>query len=97
MKIEQKRVELSGSTFVFIFLCGSRNEYRNTGSKYEKKYFRKQTWNEYDANTDKKWMIITTKRPPESCSKTQASQANQKTWSPNLLRLLSVIGEGGLL
>jgi hypothetical protein len=44
-------------------------------------------------NTDAKWMIIGTKRPPESCSKTQASQANWKTCSPNQSRLLSVMGE----
>jgi hypothetical protein len=45
--------------------------------KYRKKnkngYFRKQKWNEYGTNTDKKRMIIGTKRPPESCNKTQAS------------------------
>jgi hypothetical protein len=73
MKTEQKRTELSGATFVFIFLCGSRNEYRNTRNKYENGYFRKQRWNEYGMNTDEKRMIIGTKRPPESCSKTQAS------------------------
>jgi hypothetical protein len=93
MKTERKRTELSGATFVFIFLCGSRNEYRNTGNKYENGYFQKQTWNEYGANTDEKQMIIRTKRPPESCSKTQASQVNRKTCSPNLSRLLSVMGE----
>jgi hypothetical protein len=76
-----------------MFLCGSRNEYRNTENKYENRYFRKQTWNEYGVNTDKKRMIIETKRPPESCSKTQGSQVNQKTCSPNLSILLSVIGE----
>jgi hypothetical protein len=57
----------------FHILCGSRNEYRNTGNKYENGYFRKQRWNEYGTNTDKKWMIIGTKRPPELSSKTQAS------------------------
>jgi hypothetical protein len=93
MKTERKRTELSGATLVFIFLCGSRNEYRNTGNKYENGYFQKQTWNEYGVNTDEKRMIIGTKRPPESCSKTQASQVNQKTCSPNLSRLLSVMGE----
>jgi hypothetical protein len=36
-------MELSGATFVFIFLCGSRNEYGNTGNKYENGYFQKQT------------------------------------------------------
>jgi hypothetical protein len=66
MKTERKRTELNGATFVFIFLCGSRNEYKNTGNKYENGYFRKQTWNEYGANTDEKRMIIETKRPPES-------------------------------
>jgi hypothetical protein len=97
MKTERKRTELSDAIFVFIFLCRSRNEYRNTGNKYENGYFWKQTWNEYDANTDENRMIIRTKRPPESCSKIQASQVNQKTCSPNLSRLLSVMGEGGLL
>jgi hypothetical protein len=42
MKTEWKRTELSGAIFVFIFLCGSRNEYRNTGNKYENGYFQKQ-------------------------------------------------------
>jgi hypothetical protein len=73
MKTERKRTELSGAIFVFIFLCGSRNGYRNTGNKNKNGYFRKQKWNEYGTNTDKKRMIIGTKRPPESCSKTQAS------------------------
>jgi hypothetical protein len=76
METERKWMELSGATFIFIFFCGSRNEYRNSGNKYENRYFRKQTWNEYDANKDEKRMIIETKRPPESCSKTQASQVN---------------------
>jgi hypothetical protein len=93
MKTVRKWTELSGATFVFIFLCGSRNEYRNTENKYENGYFRKQTWNEYGANTDEKRMIIGTKRPPESCSKTQASQLNRKTYSPNLSKLFSVMGE----
>jgi hypothetical protein len=61
MKMEWKRMELSGGTFVFIFLCGSRNEYRNTGNKYENEYFRKQKWNEYGTNTDENRMIIGTK------------------------------------
>jgi hypothetical protein len=30
---------LSGVIFVFIFLCGSRNEYRNIKNKYENEYF----------------------------------------------------------
>jgi hypothetical protein len=93
MKMERKWSELGGATFVFIFLCGSKNEYRNTENKYENRYFRKQIWNEYDVNTDEKRMIIGTKRPPESCSKTQARQINQKTCSPNMSRLLSVMGE----
>jgi hypothetical protein len=91
--MERKWTELSGATFVFIFLCGSRNEYRNIENKYENRYFRKQTWNEYGANTGEKRMIIETKRPPESCSKTQTSQVNRKTCSPNLSRLLSVMEE----
>jgi hypothetical protein len=41
MKTEQKRTELSGAIFVFIFLCGSRNEYKNTENKYENEYFQK--------------------------------------------------------
>jgi hypothetical protein len=86
-------MELSGATFVFIFLCGSRSEYRNTRNKYENRYFQKQTWNEYGVNTDEKRMIIGTKRPAESCNKTQASQVNRKTCSPNLSRLLSIMGE----
>jgi hypothetical protein len=31
----------------------------------------------YGANMDEKWMIIGTKRPPESCRKTQVSQVNR--------------------
>jgi hypothetical protein len=93
MKTERKRTGLSGATFVFIFLCGSRNEYKNTENKYGNGYFQKQTWNEYGMNTDKKRMIIRTNRPPESCNKTQASQVNGKTCSPNLSRLLSVMWE----
>jgi hypothetical protein len=73
MKTERKRTELIGVIFVFIFLCESRNECRNTGNKYENGYFRKQKWNEYGMNMEEKRMIIGTKRPPESCSKTQAS------------------------
>jgi hypothetical protein len=88
-----KRTELSGAIFVFIFLCGNRNEYRNTKNKYENRYFQKWTWNEYGVNTDEKRMIIGTKRPPKSCSKTQASQVNRKNYSPNLSRLLSVMRE----
>jgi hypothetical protein len=93
MEMERKRTKLSGATFVFIFLCGIRNKYRITGNKYENGYFQKQTWNEYGANMDEKRMIIRVKRPPKSCSKTEASQVNRKTCSPNLSRLLSVIGE----
>jgi hypothetical protein len=73
MKTERKRTELSGATFVFIFLYESRNEYRNTKNKYENGYFQKQKWNEYGRNTEEKQMIIGTKRPAESCNKTQAS------------------------
>jgi hypothetical protein len=86
MKTQRKRTELSGATFIFIFLCRCRNEYRNTGNKYENRYFRKQTWNKYDTNMDEKRMIIGTKRPPESCSKTQASHVNRKSCFPNLSR-----------
>jgi hypothetical protein len=86
-------MELGGATFVFIFLYESINEYGNTGNKYENGYFRKQTWNEYSVNMNEKQMIIETKRPSESCNKTQASQLNRKTCSPNLSRLLSVMGE----
>jgi hypothetical protein len=57
-----------------------------------KRILRKHTWNEYGVNTDEKRMIIGIKRPPKSCNKTQVSQVNQKTCSPNLSRLLSVIG-----
>jgi hypothetical protein len=71
-------MELSSVIFVFIFLYESRSEYRNTGNKYENGYFRKQTWNEYGMNTDEKRMIIETKISPESWSKTQAYQVNQK-------------------
>jgi hypothetical protein len=56
MKTERKRTELSAATFVFIFLCGSRNEYENTGNKYENRYFWKQIWNENGADTDEKQM-----------------------------------------
>jgi hypothetical protein len=59
-------MELSGATFVFIFLCRSINEYRNTENKYENGYFRKQILNEYGVNTDEKRMIIGTKRPPDT-------------------------------
>jgi hypothetical protein len=34
MKTEQKWMKLSGAIFVFIFVCGSRNEYKNIGNKY---------------------------------------------------------------
>jgi hypothetical protein len=92
MKTERKRTELSGAIFVFIFLYRSRNEYRNTGNKYENGYSRKQIWNEYGVNTDEKRMIIGYKIPPKSCSKTQASQVNRKICFPNLSRLLGVMG-----
>jgi hypothetical protein len=32
---EQKWTKLSGVTFIFIFLCESKNKYRNIGNKYE--------------------------------------------------------------
>jgi hypothetical protein len=76
MKTERKRTKLSAAIFVFIFLCESRNEYGNTENKYENRYFQKQIWNEYGAEADEKQMIVGTKRPPESCRKTQKSQAN---------------------
>jgi hypothetical protein len=41
MKTERKWTELSGATFVFIFLCRSKNKYRNTRNKYENGYFQK--------------------------------------------------------
>jgi hypothetical protein len=93
MKTEQKWTELSVAIFVFIFLCGSRNEYGNTGNKYENRYFRKQIWNEYGADADEKQMIVGTKRPPESYRKTQKSQENRKTCALNLSQLLGVMGE----
>jgi hypothetical protein len=93
MKTERKRTELSAATFVFIFLCGSKNKYGNTGYKYENRYFWKQIWNEYGADSDKKQMIVGTKRPLESCRKTQESQENQKTCVLNLSRLVSAMGE----
>jgi hypothetical protein len=37
-------------------------------------------------------MIVGTKRPPESCRKTQESQENQKTYALNLSRLLGIMG-----
>jgi hypothetical protein len=49
----------------------------------------------YGANMDEKWMIIGTKRPPESCRKTQVSQVNRQTCSPNLSQLLSVTRNRG--
>jgi hypothetical protein len=76
MKTERKRTELSAVTFVFIFLCGSRNENENTGNKYENGYFRKQIWNEYGADADEKQIIVGTNRPLESCRITQESQEN---------------------
>jgi hypothetical protein len=66
IKTRRKRTKLSGATFIFIFLCESRNEYRNYGNKYESRYFQKQKWNEYSTNTDEKQIIIGTKRSPES-------------------------------
>ena len=51
MKTERKRTELSGATFVFIFFCGSGNEYRNPGNKYGNIYSQKQIQTEYGANT----------------------------------------------
>jgi hypothetical protein len=93
MKTERKRTELSAAIFVFIFLCESRNEYGNTGNKYKNRYFRKQIWNEYGADGDKKQIIVGTKRPPESCRKTQESQQNRKTCALNLSQLLGVMGE----
>jgi hypothetical protein len=86
MKTERKRTELSAATFVFIFLCGSRNEYEN-------RYFWKQIWNENGADTDEKQMTVGTKRLPESYKKTQKSQENQKTSALNLSRLLGVMVE----
>jgi hypothetical protein len=93
MKTERKQTELSTATFVFIFLCENRNEYENTRNKYENRYFRKHIWNEYGADADENQMIVRTKRPLESCRKTQESQANQKTCALNLSRLLGVMGE----
>jgi hypothetical protein len=93
MKMERKRTELSAATFVFIFLCGSRNKYENTRNKYENRYFRKQIWNEYGADADEKQIIVGTKRPLESYRKTQKSQENRKTCALNLSRLLGVMGE----
>jgi hypothetical protein len=34
-----EQTELTGATFVFMFLYESRNEYRNTRNKYENEYF----------------------------------------------------------
>jgi hypothetical protein len=93
MKTERKQTELSGATFVFIILYGNRNEYENTGNKYENRYFQKQIWNKYGANTDGKRMIVGTKRPLESCIITQSSQVNRKICSPNLSLLLSITEE----
>ena len=52
MKTERKQTELSDATFVFIFFCGSGNEYRNSENKYENRYHRKQIWTEYGAETE---------------------------------------------
>jgi hypothetical protein len=38
-EMERKQTELSGTIFVFIFLCRSGNEYRNTGNTYKNRYF----------------------------------------------------------
>jgi hypothetical protein len=66
----------------FHILCESRNEYGITRNKYENRYIRKQIWNEYGANADEKQMIVGTKRPAESCRKTQKSQENHKKLVP---------------
>jgi hypothetical protein len=92
MKTERKQTEQSAATFVFIFLYERRNEYGNTRNKYEDRYFQKQIWNEYGADADEKQMIVGTKRQPESCRKTQESQANKKTCALNLSRLLGAMG-----
>ena len=52
MKTERIWTELRGATFVFIFFCGSGNEYRNPENKYENRYHRKQIWTEYGAETE---------------------------------------------
>jgi hypothetical protein len=49
IKTERKRTELSAATFVFIFLCGSRNEYVNTETP--KTNMKKDTFgNKYGTN-----------------------------------------------
>jgi hypothetical protein len=58
-------MELSAAIFIFIFLCGSRNEYGKTENKYKNGHFRKQIWNKYGTDADEKKMIVETKRPPD--------------------------------
>jgi hypothetical protein len=60
-------MKLSGTIFIFIFICKSINKYRTPETKI---------WNEDDIDMDEKWMIIATKRPLESCRKTQENKVN---------------------
>ena len=52
MKTERKRMELSATTFVFIYFGRSGNEYKNPGNEYGNRYYRKQTQSEYKADTE---------------------------------------------
>ena len=51
MKTKRKRTELSAIIFVFTFFCRSGNEYRNPGNEYGNKYYQKEIWTEYKADT----------------------------------------------
>jgi hypothetical protein len=99
MKMEQKQTELSAATFVFIFLYESMNKYGNIRNKYENRYFWKQIWNEYGMDADEKQMIVGTKRPPESCRKSQESQTKPKNLCPKPVMITRCNGgvEDGLL
>jgi hypothetical protein len=78
---EQKRTELSGAIFVFIAEAETNTETLETNMKAD------TSENRHGTNTvrtqTKKRMIIRTKRL-QSCRKTQASQVNQKPYSPNM-------------
>jgi hypothetical protein len=90
MKTEQKRMELSGVIFVFMFFYRSGNEYRNSENKYKTRYCRKQIQTEYGTNMDEKRMIMGTKRLLKSCKKN--SRNSSKLDKPTLSQFFGVLG-----